>query len=516
MYSFSTEERAGAISERIKKLSRDPLFKPDSITAQDDGNATDIVAGDRVIMTVTEMDARAEGRPRQELAQHYASEIKKGIEYGRNVHSPKAILLGIVFVLVVTAVLIPILVVIKRLSSKMYAKLDSLKSTRIRPIKFQNLEIFSAGRVAHLLIQFAKFIRLAVTLVVLYFYLLILLSFFPWTRGFAASVLDYILSPLTSLGKAFVSYLPKLFFVVIIVLVTRYLVRLTKSVFGAVTKGQISIPGFYAEWAEPTYKIVAFLMVAFAAVVAFPYLPGSQSPAFRGVSIFLGVLLSLGSTSAVANIVAGVILTYTRAFHVGDRVRIADTVGDVMEKTLLATRVRTIKNVDITIPNSMVLGSHIINYSSSAKEPGLILHTTVTIGYDAPWRKIHALLIAAADATEHILPTPAPFILQTGLDDFFVRYELNAYTARPHFMAGIYSELHQNIQDKFNEAGMEIMSPHYSALRDGNTTAIPASYVPPGREAHGFRIFNMQRSPDAADERDTVRNAQGGVPEKQQ
>ena len=242
-----------------------------------------------------------------------------------------------------------------------------------------------------------------------------------------------------------------------------------------------------------------FLILAFVAVVIFPYLPGSESPAFRGISIFLGVLFSLGSTSAVANIVAGTILTYTRAFRVGDRIQIADTTGDVVEKTLLATRVQTIKNELITVPNAMVLGSHITNFSAaSAGGRELILHTTVTIGYDAPWRTIHELLIAAALRTEGILKEPAPFVLQTALDDFYVHYEINGFTGQPAQMAVTYAQLRQNIQDSFNEAGVEIMSPHFSSLRDGNRKAIPDPYLPGTYAAPSFRVMNPRSGPAAA------------------
>jgi small-conductance mechanosensitive channel len=202
------------------------------------------------------------------------------------------------------------------------------------------------------------------------------------------------------------------------------------------------------------------------------------------------VLFSLGSTGAVANIVAGVVLTYMRPFRIGDRVKIAETVGDVIEKTLLVTRVRTIKNVDITVPNAMVLGSHIINYSSVAKERGLILHTSVSIGYAVPWNRVHELLIAAALATDDILKEPKPFVLQTSLDDFFVNYEINAYTEKPNAMVTLYSDLHRHIQDKFNEAGVEIMSPHFSAVRDGNQAAIPDTYLSKSYQAPAFRIFS--------------------------
>jgi small-conductance mechanosensitive channel len=220
----------------------------------------------------------------------------------------------------------------------------------------------------------------------------------------------------------------------------------------------------------------------------FPYLPGAGSDAFKGVSLFVGVLFSLGSSGAVGNIVAGVVLTYTNAFRVGDRVQIGETVGDVVERTMLVTRVRTIKNVDITIPNGTVLASQVINFTTQAADRGLILHSTVTIGYDVPWRQVHELLIAAAGATENVLAEPAPFVLQTSLDDFYVSYQINAYTELPAVMAQTYSLLHQNIQDRFNEAGVEIMSPHYGALRDGNQATIPADHLAKGYRAPTFRL----------------------------
>ncbi|MDD2541146.1 MAG: mechanosensitive ion channel family protein, partial [Desulfuromonadaceae bacterium] len=310
-------------------------------------------------------------------------------------------------------------------------------------------------------------------------------------RGMATTLFDYILAPIEKVGLAFASYLPNVFFLLVIIVITRYSIKFIKFLFSEVEKETITLPGFYHDWADPTFKIVRFLIIAFAAVVAFPYLPGSDSPAFRGVSVFLGVLFSLGSSSAISNIVAGVILTYMRAFTLGDRVKIADTVGDVVEKNLLITRIRTIKNVDITIPNAMVLGSHITNFSSSAQSYGLILHTTVTIGYDASWRQVHELLVSAACATENVLEMPAPFVLQTSLDDFYVSYEINVYTDKPSVMARTYSELHQNIQEKFNEAGVEIMSPHYSSLRDGNMTTIPESYLPGTYTQPPFKVSKV-------------------------
>jgi small-conductance mechanosensitive channel len=236
--------------------------------------------------------------------------------------------------------------------------------------------------------------------------------------------------------------------------------------FHEIEKEALTFKGFYPEWAQPSYRIGRLLVIAFAAVMAFPYIPGSESSAFKGISIFLGVLFSLGSTSFIANILAGYTLTYRRVFKIGDRVKIADFIGDVVETKLQVTHLHTVKNEEIIVPNSMIVSGHVINYSSLAREKGLILHTTVTIGYDAPWRQVHAMLLMAAEKTPGLLREPAPFVLQKSLGDFYVNYELNVHTDNPLEMTKLYSELHQNIQDVFNEYGVQIMSPAYESDPD--------------------------------------------------
>jgi small-conductance mechanosensitive channel len=266
--------------------------------------------------------------------------------------------------------------------------------------------------------------------------------------------------------------------------------RAIKPFFTGLERENLVINGFYPDWAKPTYNLLSLLIIALAIVIAFPYLPGFNSPAFQGVSVFLGVLFSLGSTSAIANVVGGIILIYTRSFQLGDKISIGDVIGDVIEKGLLVTRIRTPANRIITIPNSSLLNTNVINFSVSQREfkQPLILQTTVTLGYDLPWRKVHATLKEAALATQFIVSEPAPFVLQTSLDDFYVSYQLNAYTDHPSKMVYIYSELHQNIQDKCNEVGIEIMSPHYKALRDGNHSTIPENYLPEDYQSPAFGI----------------------------
>jgi small-conductance mechanosensitive channel len=338
--------------------------------------------------------------------------------------------------------------------------------------------------------------RLFIIFILFYIYLSFVLSLFPWTRTFSESILNYLFQAIELILNQIAQYLPNLVILTLIILITYYILRAIRPFFTAIENGNLIIPGFYPDWAEPTYRLLLILIITLAAVVAFPYLPGFDSPAFRGISVFLGILFSLGSTTAVANVVGGVILIYTRSFQVGDRIQIGDVVGDVIEKTLLVTRILTITNKIITIPNSSLLTSNVINFSVASRELQryLILQTTITLGYDLPWRKVHETLIQAALATEYILLDPTPFVLQTSLDDFYISYQLNAYTDKPNLMMRIYSELHQNIQDKCNEVGIEILSPHYSAMRDGNQTTIPEDYLPPDYKAPGFRISPLKEN----------------------
>jgi len=300
------------------------------------------------------------------------------------------------------------------------------------------------------------------------------------TRPIAEHILDYVLSPLTTIVNGFIGQIPNLLFLTVLVLLARYILKVMRIFFLGVERQRVKLPGFYPEWAKSTYRLLSFLVVAFFLVIAFPYIPGSDSLAFKGVSVFAGVLFSLGSQSTVSNMVAGFALTYRRAFRVGDRVKIADFTGDVMETRLQVTILRTVKNEEIVVPNSMILIGHVINYSAEARERGLILHTSVTIGYDTPWRQVHALLLMAARKTSGLLTEPSPFVLQQSLDDFYVTYELNVYTDKPEKMAAFYSELHQNIQDAFNEYGVQIMSPNYEADR-AEPAVVPKErwYAPP-------------------------------------
>ena len=488
LYSFSPEERARAISERLNRIYRDNTIPIDGIQVQEVEDTVEIVAGDLVIMAVTEGDARSAGMSRNELAQQYVRTIQATLGQLREDFSWKMLGLGLLWAALTTAIFLLAIYGLRKLLSFLVKKLHSWRGTRIRSIRIQKLELLPAHRITGLLVGLMKLGHVAALLAFTYAFLTLVFNFFPWTQGYSRILFGYVLRPVRIVASAVTDYLPNLFFVAVIIIFTYYLMKLVKFFFREVGRGTLELPGFYPEWAEPTYKISRILIIAFAAVVLFPYLPGSSSPAFQGVSLFLGLLFSLGSTSAIANMVAGSVLTYTRAFQIGDRVKIGEAQGDVLERTLLVTRLRTIKNEEISLPNALVLSSQVTNFSASVRGNGLILHSSVTIGYDAPWRLVHQLLLAAAEATDHLLTEPAPFVLQTSLDDFYVSYQINAYTDQPSRMAVTYSELHQNIQDRFNEAGVEIMSPHYGALRDGNAAALPPDSLPPNYRAPTWRV----------------------------
>ncbi len=480
---FSAADRATAIAGRLERILADQAKAHDSVVVRDEGNETAIAVGDLLIATVTEADAQAVGRPRQELAAQYAAAIRRGLERDSFLEILREALTGLLFTLIATGVLAAAFWLLGRIFPAAYARLEAWRGTRIPSVRIQRLELLSANQVTETLKLLVRIVRIAVTAALIFYFVPLVLGFFPWTRSLSTTLFEYILDPLRDAWNALVAFLPDLFAIAVIAAVTLYALKFIHLIFEGIRRGSIAFPGFYPDWADPSYKIVRFLVLVFAVVVIWPYLPGSDTAAFRGISVFLGVLITFGSSSAIANVVAGVVMTYMRPFKIGDRVKIADTVGDVIEKSLLVTRVRTVKRVDVTIPNSMVLSSHIVNYSSTAAEGGIILHTTVTIGYDEPWQKIHELLLAAARTVEGTVSRPEPFVLQTSLDDSYVSYELNVYTDQPNRMAQLYSALHQAIQDRFAEAGVEITSPHYRAVRGANRSTVPPRNAPPTGDA---------------------------------
>jgi small-conductance mechanosensitive channel len=489
MGTSNPSERAKLITEKIRRLYDDPNFRTDSLTIVESEYTVDLVYHDIIVTSVSPPDAAIYDLGLYEIAEEAKRRISQSVKNAIEENKLSKILFRILY----TCIMFLIAFILYWLMNKGYtAVLKYLRKNRdilLKNLTYKDYTFLTAEQELRVILIFLKGLRLFLFVVLGYVVLSIGFSIFPLTRGWAATLLGLVWSPFRAIFMAIWEYLPNLVTILVISIVMRYFIRFVRYIFLEIEAEKLKLSGFHADWAMPTYGIARVLLYAFMVVLVFPYLPGSESNIFRGVSVFIGILFSLGSSSAIANMVAGLVITYMRPFKIGDKIKIADTTGVVLEKNLLVTRVRTIKNEEITIPNSSVLGGNTTNYTTLAKTEGLIINTTVTIGYDVPWRETHAALIEAALRTDLVLKDPCPFVFQTSLDDFYVSYQLNAYTRESIGMAGVYSELHQNIQDVFFEKGIEIMSPHYRAARDGNTSTIPSKYLPLDYQAP---LFNMK------------------------
>jgi small-conductance mechanosensitive channel len=485
---YSTQFRAERITQRLQAVIGDRSVRDPSVTVVEADGSSELRVGPHLIMVITPRDAASIGAARASLAQQYARVLENTIREERLRYAPATLIRSGFYGLAATLLFSLIVWGIFRVTGILRRRLTVRVAERAQALGTIYPEALSSGVVTRVSTALLVVLRLGLLLIVLDFYLTFVLGLFPWTRAISLTLVDYAFSPVRAVLFSIARYLPKLLFLIVIAGAVHIALRVVRVFFRQIADGRLVFENFPPEWADPTNKIVRVLIIAFGVVVAFPYLPASDSPAFAGVSVFIGVLVSLASSSALSNMIAGIVLTYTGAFKLGDRVKIGDTFGDIIDTALLATRVRTIKNEDVTIPNSIALGSAVTNYTREARTLGLILHTSVTIGYDAPWRKIHELLVDAALATPGVLHEPKPFVWQTALNDFYVTYEINAYTASAKDMIEIYAVLHSRIQDSFYAAGVEIMSPHFTALRDGNTVAIPEELRPPGYQSPRFRV----------------------------
>jgi small-conductance mechanosensitive channel len=464
--SFTAARRAEAVAGRIVALARNSDFDPAKLRILEGETATRILAGDHLVMSVYDADARVEGISRRVLAESHLVAIRTAMAGYRSARTRGALGLAAKRCGVATLIAAVLLFVFLRLTAWMNSRIERRFRERIHGLAIQSLELVRAERIWGMVRGILRLIRAALVFVVVYVYLRYVLGQLPWTRGVAARLDDWVLAPLAYLAQGFAREVPDLIFLAVLILVVRYVLRLLRMLFAALGRGEVRWSGFEPEWADPTFKLVRFAVVAFAIVVAFPYIPGSESEAFKGVTIFLGIIFSLGSSSAVANIIAGYTMTYRRAFHEGDVVKIGESIGVVTQVRLQVTHLRTPKNEEIIVPNSTILSSEVINYSTLAKSRGLILHTTIGIGYETPWRQVEAMLLLAAERTPGLLKDPKPFVLQRSLGDFAVNYELNAHCNEPTAILQLYAELHRHILDVFNEYGIQIMTPAYEGDPD--------------------------------------------------
>lgn len=459
--SYPAEQRAADIAGRIGALGADRGFDPVALTMVETEAGSAIEGGGERLLVVTDSDGAVEGLRRQELAEIARVRMEEAIRRHRHHRSRAWLLAAAGRAAVALALFAAALAVALTLGRRLLARVSAALERRVHGVSVASFEVVRAERIWG---YFNSLLRGAYWLLLLglgFAWLVYSLRQFPWTRGTGMHLDDWLVGPLASIGRGIVASIPDLLFLLVLTVVVRWFLKLVRLFFDAVGRSEVALGGFDADWAAPTYKLVRIVIVAFALVVAYPYIPGSESPAFKGISIFLGVVFSLGSSSATSNIIAGYVMTYRRAFKEGDVVRIGEVTGMVTQIRLQVTQVRTPKNEIVVIPNSKIIEAEVVNFSAMVKGEGLILYTTVGIGYETPWRQVEAMLLLAADRTPGLMPERKPFVLQRALGDFAVTYELNVHIDDPARRLAIQAELHRRILDVFNEFGVQIMTPAY-------------------------------------------------------
>lgn len=474
--SYTAKDRAMAIEERIRNLAANLDFQVDSLRAWENENNWIIAWNDQMIISFNDQDALWTNIDIASLSAMKLQEIKATITKHREETSLKNLLISLSRAALIITVLSLLVIGMSRLATWTRRKLIVNRGKRLQGVQVRGYQLISPARQVRILWIIITAVKWILILTAIYLALPMMLNLFPSTRGYTPVLLGYFLNPLRDMGASIVAYFPNLITIIVICVVFRYALKVLKFFAGELRTGALHIPGFFPDWALPTYHILRVLLLAFLMIVIFPYLPGSDSSIFKGVSVFIGVLFTFSSAGALGNIVAGLVLTYMRSFSLGDRVKIGDLSGDIIEKSLLVTRIRTTKNEVISVPNSQVMNSHTINYSADSQEKGLIIHTNLTMSYETRWQTVHQLAIKAALRVEFIEAEPAPFVLQNSLDDFYITYQINAYTKHPNKQAQIYSELHKSLMDVFHEADIELLSPHYNAIRDGNKRDLPDAF----------------------------------------
>ncbi len=449
---YTPQQRAQMTGAAIEEIGKRFNLRPDSVSIDHSDIVSDLMYGNKVLLSLTDQDALWEGVSRDSLAKERQVNVITKLHEMKAEHSIWRMAKRILYFLLVIVGQYLLFRLTNWLFRKLKVRILRLKDTKIKPVSIQGYELLDAQKQANLLVFLAgigRYILMGIQLVITVPLIFII---FPQTEGLAYRLLGYIWNPIRNIFVDIIDYIPNLFTIVVIWYAVKYLVRMVLYLAREIEAGRLKFNGFYPDWAMPTFHIVRFLLYAFMIAMIYPYVPGSQSGVFQGISVFVGLIVSLGSSTVIGNIIAGLVITYMRPFKMGDRIKLNDTTGDIIEKTPLVTRIRTPKNEVVTVPNSFIMSSHTVNYSTSAREYGLIIHSEVSIGYDVPWRQVNQILIDAALNTPGVVDDPRPFVLETSLSDWYPVYQINAYIKEAHKMSQIYSDLVQSIQDLFIEA----------------------------------------------------------------
>jgi small-conductance mechanosensitive channel len=482
------DARAASIQTRLLDAARDETLALDRIEAERMNYGARMMLGERLLFYVTRHDvAPGDTSAAITVAESLVPAVRSGIERERSRFRPLYLARSGLIALAILAAFAFLARLALRLGRRASAFAASRAAGLLGRTPVRSIGLLDPSRLKGAIERLGDLIVAAALLVVGYVVLSLVFSLFPWTQGWSHRLAEFAIAGLRTAWNATAAALPRFAAIAAILYIANHVIGFVGSILDAAGRGNVVLPGLHPELAKPTKQLVRVFLWAGTIAIIYPLVPGSDTVAFRGVSVLLGAVVSLGSTGLIQDLLAGLVLIYSRSYRVGERIGTSDAVGVVVSLGLVTTRLRTIKNEEVTISNSQVLRSSATNYSRLAKEgSGLILHTSVTIGYDSPWRTVHRLLIEAALATEGIEAEPAPFVLQRSLGDFYIEYEINATTRDANRAAVLYGLLHQNIQDSFQRGGVEIMSPHYRSLRDGNASTIPATPdAPPAPKGPG-------------------------------
>jgi small-conductance mechanosensitive channel len=477
--AYPARARAQAVAERILAIAADPGFSVEQLRTEEEKDQTWILAGDKRLLAITDSDAVQQGLARVQYVTVVTAAIGVAVARHREERTAAYLGKGAAAAAGLLALLALLLWSTRWLLRRLLAAVQRRYRSRLEALEARSSGMVDAERFETMLLGSIRALWWLLAGLAVFASIEAILEIFPWTRLAGRWLFELVLGPLETMLAAVKRSLPDLAFLTILYVVVRYLLRFLELFFAAVGRGAIRLGTFAPDWAVPTFKVARVGVVAFALVVAYPYIPGSNTDAFKGISVFLGVLVSLGSTSILANVVAGYTLLYRRSFNPGDYVKIGQFTGAIRSVESQVTRLCTLQNEEVVIPNSLILNGEVVNYSKHARAGRLALHSTVTIGYDAPWRQVEAMLIEAARRTEGLLQEPRPFVHKRELQDFFVQYEINVYCDDASRMPRLYSQLHANILDVFNEHGVQIMSPHFVGQPDAPVLVPKARWYEP-------------------------------------
>ena len=468
-------------NQRLLAMAQDPLINPSQLQIRDDPPFTVIglALADGQFQTEMGVDdamARCFGQSRQQLARFYRDRLAAAILRYRSSHSLSAWLKGTGLAALVLATYLIWWRVQGRINERLRRVIEQRPLPLLELLRRLGIgALVEPAQVRHWLQGLRQLLHWSLLLLLSYLLIPLLLGLFPPTQLIAAGLRQHLQGLVLSFLGGVVQAIPNVLSIVVISLITVLAIRGSNAWFRALESGRVRLPGFYPEWAQPTARLVAIVLTLAGLVAAFPYIPGSDSKVFQGAGLLVGVLATLGSSAIASNVISGLMLIYTRAFREGDRVEINGVLGVVQDRALLVTRLQTPRNELVSIPNATVIGASVVNFSFSRREiqQPVALATTITIGYDVPWRQVHELMLNAARSVDGITDEVEPFVLQTSLNDYHISYELNAFVRDAASYRQTLSAVLAALQDQFAAADVEILSPGYHAIRNGNRSTVP-------------------------------------------